>query len=262
MATIGGLGGLGGFSYPYRFGNPNSQVVEALPFATYGDWQSDWQSRYDAEAARATAPSTVESQPSMINYGQPVASAPAGWTPESRSASNPSWMQQRDDAKYGVIDVDMGGGQNAKINTNYTATSPTSADATGSSLVGRNLYDVQAPQTTTSGGYTPDFSALNAERERFEPLYENQTRQSQAYGMMRGQGQENAVLGPDYQRPDFGQINGQPQGQNTAGFPGAGQIPGLNGIDMSWADGSYNPQEGGSGVYGVSPQAGKQWGLW
>src|SRR5690606_29019552 len=80
-------------------------------------------------------------------------------------------------------------------------------------------------------GYTPDFSALYAERDRVVPYIENYNRQQQAYNWMQGGNQENAVMSPEYAQAGFNTITGM-----SNPYAGPGEI---SGVDMDWAQGVY-----------------------
>jgi hypothetical protein len=94
---------------------------------------------------------------------------------------------------------------------------------------------------------TPDTSALDAEREKMMRAYETRTRNQQAYDSMLNNGQVNALIGPDYSNANFGSVSGQ----------GAAQLPEIEGVNMDWASGVYNPQQA-SGMYGSSGRTYKQ----
>jgi hypothetical protein len=97
----------------------------------------------------------------------------------------------------------------------------------------------------TSGA--PDTRALDAERERMNLAYENRTRNQQAYDSMLNNGQVNGLIGPGYSNANFGSVSGQ----------GAAQLPEIEGVNMDWASGVYNPQQA-SGMYGSTGRTYKQ----
>lgn len=80
-----------------------------------------------------------------------------------------------------------------------------------------------------------------------QPFLENQTRNQQAYDSMRNNGQINALIGPDYSNANFGSISGQ----------GAAQLPEIDGVNMDWASGVYNPSKA-NGMFGNTGRTYKQ----
>jgi hypothetical protein len=111
-------------------------------------------------------------------------------------------------------------------------------------------------------GYTPDFTALNAEKDRLQPMAQNQIRQQQAYNMMDGFGQQNAVMGDDYTAAGFGQVSGETNPFAPAMGQAAFDLSGGNdGISTDWLSGVYDPQKGqAAGVY--RPQQNNAMGGW
>jgi hypothetical protein len=80
-----------------------------------------------------------------------------------------------------------------------------------------------------------------------QPYLENQTRNQQAYDSMTNNGQVNALIGPDYSNANFGSISGQ----------GAAQLPQIDGVNMDWAQGVYNPSQA-NGMFGNTGRTNKQ----
>jgi hypothetical protein len=232
----GGLGGLGGMgtSFPARHAAPNSQTVDYMPVAT--DWLSDWQARYDAEEARRGQGASAGG-PSKEDYIRSVLG--------STTPSNVTWQPEKDIPAF--TNHLMTGGQlyygDAKIGEEVARYS------LGDSLYNQLRNYTPAP---ASPGYQPDFTALNAEKQKMQPLFEAQTANTQAYQNMTGNGMIGGVLGPGYEAPNFGQVNGE-FGQSTAGAQ--------TGLDMNWTDGAYKPGGSGSGVYAPNPYNTIRWGL-
>lgn len=233
---FGGLGGLGGMgaSFPTRYTAPESQAVGYLPDAD--TWKSEWQKRYDAEAARRGQGARAAGPSKQDFIAQQLRSAAAAPDPTL------TWQLEKDIPAF--TDYFMGGkgygsamGDVAKFGL---------GDATYNEIMNYK------PRAATAG-YQPNFSGLNAERDQMTPLFASQTRQQQAYNGMMGNGQENGVIGPEYTAPDFGQVNGDfGQGEMGAQAPA---------VDMSWSNGVYSPLPGASGVYGASNPTARRWGI-
>lgn len=216
FGSPGGLGGLGGFgmSYPSRGGNtPNSTGVDYL--APQNEWEADWQRRRAAEIAKAAAATQAASI-------MPAHTPPAA----------------------GFIDLN-GDGMADPPGSFRDVTGDGMADPSGWNFTYRGNGGGSGP-LFNSPTYAPDFSALDAERERMMAAYDNQARQQQSYNGMLGNGQINGILGPNYADPNFGQVTGsQPQQQAPAG------------VDMSWAD-VYQPGD----TFTAPRQRPSGWGLW
>lgn len=200
--------------FPMRVGEPNSQVV-VNPLAGFGsmaDWETDWQGRYNAEEARRGQGATAGS---AGNPGQWLDFGAA--TPAQRAAAT-DWR--------------------------------TSSNPTASGSLTQILYGA-TPGSAGSPGYTPDFTALNQERDFFEPLFENQTARQQAYDNMAGTNAPNAVLPEGYTNPGFGQVSGQTNPYGPAlGAGRAAMEGGDDGISNDWLAGLYDPQnQQATGVY-------------
>lgn len=232
MATFGGLGGLGGSSYPTRTAAPNSQTLSYLPYAD--EWRDNWQDAY--EHWRTIGPSTntrmVELLPGAADY--------------------------KPGSAGGSALAEIAAANGGKLPTMYTSTAPTEA----SHKVAVTTPDLRYLQAPAMLAYLED------KKRQMMPLMEAQTTNQQAFDSMNGWGQQNAVIGPDYTRPNFGTINGD-FGQTLMGEPMLQQDrPGFTGGNFadpealagmsdpwSWTSGVFNPQDGVTGVYGGSGTA-------
>lgn len=218
MAGFGNPSGRsGGFgsSFPSRGGAPDSQTVDYL--RPQDEWQSDFDARWGAEASRARAPGFA---PMQFDASQPGYYEMPGKT---MPPANPNAGRFSGDPTLPPLPTH----QQAPTRISIDSLTPQSGQ-----------YDP---------GYTPDFSALNAEKDQMTQRYDAFQRQNQAYNVMNGNGMLNGVLSDAYAGPNYGQIN-------TAGGTGVGQDP-TSGVNMDWT-GVYNPQTG-SGAVG---QARRGWG--
>ena len=242
MDFLGNLGALGsmGASYPSRFNAPKSSVIDVLPDAQ--TWMKDWQARYDAEAARrgqgasAGGPSQEEYIRTVLTSTQP--SGPVTWQPGKDVDAFTRHLTTGGQLYYGDGQV---------------------GEEVARHALGNSLYDQlrNYKPAAPSAGYVPNFTALNAEKNKMTPLFSAQTRQQQAHDSMVGNNQQNGVIGEGYTAPNFGQIDGD-FGQSGMGAQANQQ----NSIDMSWTDGTYNPQGSGGGVYSGPSRRKTEWGLW
>ncbi|MHA6684500.1 hypothetical protein [Mesorhizobium sp. A556] len=178
MAGFGGLGGLGGSSYPQRSGSPASkQVMSDTEFT------NDWQSRLDAipQTVDAFGLRDVQLVPGSTGYNA-------------------------DFAKQFIPQVERAASQ-------FGGLAPDSQYYTG----GGGSH-VLSDQTVMVGQETnPEYLAMLQQAQQAQQQRgENQTRQQQAYGSMNGWGQLNGVMGANYTDPNFGQISGQAGGPLTA----------------------------------------------
>jgi hypothetical protein len=98
---------------------------------------------------------------------------------------------------------------------------------------------------------TPDFSGLNAEKDKMAPVYNNQAAQQQAYNGMLGNGQLNAIPGADYSVPGFGQITGNSN-------PYSVDVP--SGVNLPQGSGTYGAGQQ-TGVYNPQQTSKQYWGL-
>lgn len=241
-----GLGGLGGraMSFPTRPNYaPDSQVVDFIP--NQEAWTADWQARYDAEKAKARAPSTITNTGVAGNLRPaPVNPVPYGdgsaFFSDLRSVTPPS---------SGRPNIMPPGSAPAPVGPSAFDPQRYFSDLTSLQPPGGSRPTVY--NDYIDPGYTPDFTALNAEKASMMPVFENQNRQQQGYDSMRGWGQENAVMGPDYTNPNFGQISGDP-------INGQGASP-LSGVGQGAMNGVYNPEGSYAGVFGNFRRS--NWGL-
>jgi hypothetical protein len=221
-----GFGSFGGFSYPTRraFGNaqPDSQVVESVP----SNWMDDWNRRYAEESAKAGQGASAGSWLDKSAF-DPFEYA--------RMIYDPT-VQTRDNAEF-VPEHLRGGVQSTE-----------------------GMKEIYVPGG--GGGYVPDFTALNAERDKMLAMYENQTRQQQAYDtVLGGDGYIGGVMNERYTNPTAGQITGR-----TAGFGGMGGFgstmppdiktmgsgqPGTMSAPQAQAGGVMG--QGGSDLTGIAP---------
>lgn len=239
-----GLGGLG-LNYPMRDKVPESAALSLLP--NQDDWLADWEKRRAAEAAKARP--AVNPAPQLFdNSGylkaNPDVADPANWggsfpgnpvgayhygvhgAGENRSGTN------FDEAKY------------LQMNPDVAAAVARGEFSSGLEHFGRHGWNEGRYVNMTPGspGYTPNFGALNAEKNKMMPLFENQTRQQQAYDWMEGAHQQNAIMSPEYANAGFNTITGM-----SNPYAGPGQI---DGVSMDWAQGVYDPTtQRGTGTY-------------
>ena len=233
--------------YPVRQFSPQSAMVDN-PLAGMGsmqDWETDWQNRYNAEEARrgqgATGPRALGPERDQFivnelrNLGAPINSTTLG----AFGIGNMGSFSDQGHGDYAANVAGLGNmGQNVVANS-----------------IGRDNFDrlmgYQQQFDPGNAGYTPDFSALNAERDKFQPLWENQQRQQQSFNMMEGQGQRFGMMGPDYTSPGFGQVSGQVNPFAPEMGAGRAAVQGANdGIDTDWLTGVYDPRTmQAAGVY-------------
>jgi hypothetical protein len=275
-AGFGMFGGQRNASFPMRQDPPQSRVVDN-PFAGMngpGAWISDWQNRFNAEAAQARAPETIATPQGFDNagylQGHSDVTSPDNWLRDDASAAA---FGPASDAlgafHYAGWGQHEGRGSNFDPNA-YLQLNPDVAEAISSGIFAEDSPD--GPYTSAHDhfarngwaegrnvamnyeeipGYTPDFTGLNAERDRMQPLAQNQIRQQQSFNMMNGWGQENGVMNDDYTAAGFGQVSNE---TNPFG-PGMGQpafdISGGNsGISTDWLSGVYDPaNQQQSGVF-------------
>lgn len=218
-------------SYPMRFGEPNSQVIEN-PLAGFGslaDWEGDWQGRFNDLQGR------LDSTPEFITRSH---SSGGGGTWQNAN-NNPDLLSQASDSTFQW--------QSTGVN-----------DAMGNPISDPFVFIPDPVQTWTTQEANPAFQALqgerqtlNQEREFFEPLFENQTARQQAYDNMAGTNAPNAVLPEGYTNPGFGQVSGQTNPYGPALGAGRAAMEGADdGISNDWLAGLYDPQnQRATGVY-------------
>jgi hypothetical protein len=280
MIGFGNFGGQRNTSFPMRQNPPQERAVND-PFAGMGGaggWESDWQNRFNEEASRARAATpgsagTMVARPQTFDSAGYLAANPdvgvqSNWQPEvgaavfgAGSGVDPAALHL---AHWGASEGRGGSNFNE---AQYLQLNPDVAAAVSSGQFssgldhfgmhgrseGRNVAQTFDYVGGSAGdpGYTPDFTALNAEKDRMKPLAENQIRQQQAFDMMNGWGQQNAVMGPEYTQAGFGQVTGETNIAAPAMGQAAFDLSGGNeGISTDWLTGVYNPQQGQSvGVY-------------
>lgn len=235
--TYGSLGGLGGraSSFPMRSGTaPTSQTVGYQQ--SWADWEADWQKRLAGLPISPATPLQNQMYPYLEDPSRPLAPTPENmWVFSGQSA--PGTPQSYAETGQGSASwggpLAWGGGADRPL-------VPTAENI--------HLF----PQTEGTSPASIDEMRKNLMREREVALetWQPQIRQQQAYDSMRGWGQENAVMGPNYQQANFGQITGDP----TGGM-GASPLSGVNGTQS----GVYSAGGAQSGVYGAPRRS--NWGL-
>lgn len=224
--------------YPVRQFSPQSDAINnpLIGMGSMQEWEADWQNRYNAEEARRGQGATgaralgPERDQFIVNelhsLGAPVNETTLG----TFGIGN---TQSFSDQGHGDYAANVAGlddmGQNVVAGN-----------------IGRDNFDrlMNYEQEFDPGtpGYTPDFSLLNAERDQFEPLFQNQQRQQQAFNMMEGQGQRFGMMGEDYTNPGFGQVSGETNPFSPDMGAGAAALQGANeGISTDWLTGVYDP---------------------
>jgi hypothetical protein len=266
MASYGSLGGLGGsaMSFPMR-GNqpPTSQAVDYL--AGRNQWETDFGGRWDAMMSeRAKLEQQQRTNMDAMSRANSSSSAPPAPPPSYSLAQGPGGLESsfsdyqsyRDSFQPQVVSGPSHAEMFASLGLDPMGTSGQSG-AGGPPVIGGSALSGPRPAAPVSAYQPVDFSRidarkaeLEAERGRLLPMYENQTRQQQAYDSMRGWGQENAVMGPNYQEANFGQISGDPNGGM-----GASPLSGVNGTQS----GVYSAGGTTAGVYGAPRRS--NWGL-
>lgn len=226
MAGFGGLGGRGGFgaSFPTRNAMPNSNVVESVPFGSRQEWQADFDRRW-ADANRAP---TAEFRPTGSLIPDYVAFDPQGPQLVGQDAGG------RPTPWDGVPTTPSSGP------TLVSSGMPTAA--TSGSTLESYIADYSASNggtaPTFSDPWSPNLSALEAERSRMPGMYDAFERNTQAYNNMGGRGMMNGILSEGYSSPTYGRVS-------TAG--NGAQTPDTTGLNMDWT-GVYNPTSGSGAV--------------
>jgi hypothetical protein len=214
--AYGGLGGLGG--YPMRHSAPSSSVVSAAPEMSHAEWLADWERRYSDVANSASPDRWVE----------------GGWvTPDTMPGGPQAYFTRFGHKTVGDEDAADG------VRLRHGATQYGARPGGNFGWMTEGLM----PSGWVAGN-TPNFDALNAERDRLLPMYESMTRNQQSYDSMMGGHQTNATIGENYADANFGSVSGQ---VNQA-------LPTVDGVGMSWANGVYDPAYA-SGLYGSSGKA-------
>lgn len=246
------LNGFGlGSSFPMRYEAPESTSVAYLPDAE--TWQTDWEKRRAAEAARArsaTAPMAQGFDNSGYLAANPDVANPNSWQFGMPTAPVGAYHYGAHGAGEGRTGSNFDAAKYLQLNPDVAAAVARGEFASAADHFGRHGWTEGRAVNMTAGspGYKPNYAALNAEQDRMMPLFESQIAQQQAYNNMIGNGQQNAVIGPGYTDPNFGQVDGQ---------IGDGKPPAVPGVDPSWSSGVYNPQ----GTYDPQRKSGWGWGL-
>lgn len=244
-----GSGGIGS-SYPERRNAPVSSSIEFLP--EEGVWQSDWEKRRAAEAAKARAAVAPKSQRfdnAAYLKANPDVADPMSWGGQFPADPVGSYHYGAHGAGENRQGANFNEAQYLRLNPDVAAAVEGGHFASGLDHFARHGWseDRNVNQTRGQKGYTPDFSALNAERERMTSAFENQRRQQQAYEWMQGADQQNAIMSPDYANAGFNTITGL---SNPYAGPDA-----VDGVGMDWASGVYDPStQSGTGTYQPSWQ--------
>lgn len=237
MAGFGGLGGLGGSSYPQRFGSPNSEQIK-----TPDEYQKEQQAWIDQMMGKASRVADRDL------YREAGGSAYSNFLGDYGNGKGVSEVN----AKYlGLAPIDN---RDAWVNagSSMKVANPTGGNFNLSNWIEPEFAAAQQRQAADMAAIqkqiderTATFNTDMAQRG------ENQTRQQQSYDSMNGWGQLNGVMGPNYTDPNFGQISGQAGGPLTAPT-----MP--NGVDPSWTSGVFDPSGGLTGVYGANNSTKKQ----
>lgn len=233
MAGYGGLGGLGGFSYPTRRAMnaaPQSGAVQSDQ-----EFDNDWQSQLAVLAANNSR--DAFSDPGIS--GQANADLKNAWIAGNPFSDPAALAAQWDFAQSKGVALSAGQRDNGAafgIGANpYTSQGAEVARANGAS------HMVAAP----GGG--PGYAELAQKyADASQARTENQTRQQQAYDTtMMGNNAVGGVMPSNYTDPNFGQVTGQDSG----GFGSFGASD-LTSVDQAQQTGAYM---GGSGSYNPNP---------
>jgi hypothetical protein len=242
--------GFGNQTSPMRQNAPQERVVND-PFAGMGGatgWQGDWQNRFNQEASRARAPT-------------PGVLTPQSFTDQQYLGSNPDVAAAVSGGAFRSAADHFGqsGFGESRVGSNFdeqtyldmypevAAAVAGGAFSSGADHFGKYqgvFGDLKVNRAMVGGdpGYTPNFSALNAEKDRLNPMAENQIRQQQSFDQMRGFGQDNAVMGQDYTNPGFGQISGQANPYGADMGMGQAVLEGVvDGVSPDFMSGVYDP---------------------
>ncbi|MBI1620363.1 hypothetical protein [Aquamicrobium zhengzhouense] len=239
-----GLGRLG-FTHPMRTEAPESETVSLLP--DQQQWMSDWEKRRAAEAARARPAAAPRAQ-TFDNAGylaaNPDVADPSSWGGAFPANPVGAYHYGAHGAGEGRQGTNFDEAKYLQLNPDVAAAVSGGQFSSGLDHFAKHGFGENRAVNVTPGsaGYTPNFSALNAEWDKMTPMFENQTRQQQAYDWMQGGNQENGLMSEDYANAGFNTITGM-----SNPYAGPGQI---EGVDMDWAQGVYDPQtQRGTGTY-------------
>jgi hypothetical protein len=234
MAGYGGLGGLGGFSFPTRRGMGDAAPGSA-PVQSDQEFNMGWEQQL-ANTPRYLTANAFEDAPYRQ---QGDAALRTEWLQGATGAEADARNALYDEArKYGLAPI-------------------AGPQANGGTFgVGYNPYDAGAGRVEATAGGASHLVNLgsNPEWERMRGQWdtaaqqrsENQTRQQQAYDTtMMGNGATGGVMPSNYTDANFGQVTGQKSG-GLGGLGGAD----LTGVDQAQQTGAYM---GGSGSYNPNP---------
>lgn len=257
MAGYGGLGGLGGFSYPTRRGagaEPSSSVVQSDP-----EWAKSWEDKL------ASIPKTIAGEGTDLVFGganyDANAAAPyraaatntlnnmflSGYSGQNLSADQQAGLQAALSAAQGFGIAPVFGQQDNGATMGFSVNPYTDAGGAWASQNGMShqVFDSGQAATVANPAYQKalaDYEAAKVQRP------ENQIRQQQAYDtQMMGNGAVGGVMPSGYTGANFGQVTGQ----KTGGLGGLGGTD-LTAVDQSQQTGAYM---GGSGSYNPNPFA-------
>ena len=255
-AAQGGMGGGRGFGsppqrntpFPARQNAPSGQVVNN-PLAGMGsmqDWQTDWQNRYNQTPRTLTRNTTTAPQWSQMVPGA-TGSSPANQQTMSDNilAGLLSGSDLPEEEAQSLIGWQFPTGVDWTQGSAYDP-------ARGAAGMGASHRVMTDPgETRQYSAPNPAYQALLDERNQFEPLFQNQQRQQQAFNMMEGQGQRFGMMGEDYVNPGFGQVSGEVNPFSPDMGAGRAAVQGANdGISTDWLSGVYDPtQMQAMGVY-------------
>jgi hypothetical protein len=235
MAGYGGLGGLGGFSYPTRraMGTmPQSGMVQSDQ-----EFDNDWQSRLAILAANNAR--DAFSDPAIS--GQANADLKSAWIAGNPYSDPNALAAQWDYAQSKGVALSAGQRDNGAafgIGVNpYTSQGADVARSLGASHM-----------VAAEGGGTGYAELAQQYADASQARTENQTRQQQAYNtQLMGNNAIGGVMPAGYSNANFGQVTGQKSG-GLGGLGGAD----LTSIDQTQQTGAYM---GGSGAYNPNPFA-------
>lgn len=161
---------------------------------------------------------------------------------QSQDATDNFWTNHTDTLADRFKDYNMTPTQLAQVMEGYKSV------ARGPGTAGAEFIFGHAPGVAgslISAQALPDMAPYREKAEAARAQYnETQTRNQQAYDSMRNNGQINALIGPDYSDANFGSVSGQ----------GATQLPQIDGVNMDWVQGVYDPSQA-SGLFGNTGKA-------
>jgi hypothetical protein len=282
----GGFGGFGA-SFPTRINAPQSQTVEnPIAGMSHKGWEGDWQNRYNAEEARRGQGASAATPGRTVGVGWDE----AGYLASNEDVSNPNnWNEGVRDTVFspgfqspGAFHFSTFGQNENRAGSNFDADAYLRHNPDVAAAVergeftdaahhfgihgrseGRTVNERYIPGNAGSPGYTPDFTALNAERDKFEPIFQNNTRRQQAFDNMAGLAAPNALLPEGYTGAGFGQVSGDVSPGAMALGQGRAMVDGaVDGVSNDFLTGVYDPRmQQATGVYRPPGSRGGMGGL-